>query len=259
MYEKLFEELASQHYRNEGVAPEDMTKAQRQAYEFFSGEQRLYVQYADDTVGMVAVNTCGDRIAPEGLEWLRENGAKLLRNVKQGKEEFNQLETLEVPDDLVVDSGEVADPWKNTIKQNLERADMMFDAMVQGVADESRPEQERGFALQMAFAQLIKEETHIIRAEHGAATGSPDVYYDETYRTRYAAKRVKLKELCGDKFAECYEQSRKSHNSCARTNLDNSDGHMFSYVLPEFHDDGSYEPWGERDVPWNARRGDAAA
>lgn len=49
---------------------------------------------------------------------------------------------------------------------------------------------------------------------------------------------------------EHYAAVKESHNSCARSNLDNSNGFLACYVLPQFKVDGTHEPWGDKDVPW---------
>ena len=52
------------------------------------------------------------------------------------------------------------------------------------------------------------------------------------------------------RFQQYYQESLESHNSCERNNLDNSKGTFYCYVLPKFNEDGTHEPWGEKDVPW---------
>ena len=52
-------------------------------------------------------------------------------------------------------------------------------------------------------------------------------------------------------FDKLLAENRASHNECERANLDSSDGSSWCFVLPKFHKDGTHEPLGEKDAPWN--------
>lgn len=106
-----------------------------------------------------------------------------------------------------------------------------------------------GFSVMMAAHSLIKIEERIIKAEWESIKGQKDRFTNlNEERVEYAEMRQALESL--GKFA-AYEEAKKSHNECARSNLDDSNGLLFCYVLPIFNPDGSHEPWGERDVPWD--------
>jgi len=260
------------------VPLEKLTPAQRQAWKFYSGQQMLEAVVVDTgEVSPIYVNLCGNTPSHKDIKWLRDNGIQIPRRIKRGEEETDQLEGLVFPDDLVMDAftddkGEVADPWQSVVKQNQEREREMFDAMASMASGNIPPEQEEGmteedravlsrpgmgnFMGMMAFTMLVSEEENIIRDEvHKAQTGNDSYLSDlPEARKRYAEMRQQLKDQFGEQFEAQYQAARKDHNGCARANLDNSDGHLFCYVVPEFHEDGTHEPWGERDIPWNARR-----
>ena len=97
------------------------------------------------------------------------------------------------------------------------------------------------------FHHLVELEENIIRAEWQKTRPKPDPYDDTVKDTQeYIKCRAEAKKVYGDKFQSIYEQSRESHNSCARTNVKNG---LYDYVLPIFYDDGTHEPWTKNDVP----------
>lgn len=114
------------------------------------------------------------------------------------------------------------------------------------------------FMSHMALQSLIEEEVWIIRVEwwlddpkitkKDAKIFEEDLEY---HKEQFVQMRKELKEKLGERFESMMEVARKDHNDCARSNLDNNDGKMYCFVLPEFEDDGSHGPVGEKDVPWN--------
>lgn len=248
------------HYRNPPTPIEALTPAQRQAFEHYCGNQHLDCRRHDGHIGPVSVEMAGGHINGQAIRWLRQKGYQVFRQVVQHGVIIDQTR-FEVPEDLLAPDTEPVNTWDHVVRQNRAREKSMFDGLVAMVGTP----QDRGvtfgdappvsFAAAMAFQSLIMAEEGIIRAAHHEQKhGTPMPHHDlATERAEYAEKRRVLKATFSDEdFTKGYEQTRATHNTCARANLDNSDGHLYSYVLPKFNDDGTHEPWGDRDVPWNA-------
>jgi hypothetical protein len=97
---------------------------------------------------------------------------------------------------------------------------------------------------------LLEVEQEIIHEEHNLSLGkTPDPYTNlEEERVRYVGLRSLIE---GTHLFRIYDEVKRSSNECARFNLDSSDGWIFNYVIPTFYPDGSHDPWGPKDVPWN--------
>lgn len=241
-----------QHYRDPGVALADMTPAQRQAWEHYSGQITPHVVAEDGSYVGVGINMAGARPAEKDAAWLRKRGYRIVPRVRNGYsgEITSQVEGYDIPADLVAPDVEpVPDPWEHIVAQNRKRQREMFRG-AEGLA--ATGEGGLGqFAASMAMHGLIESEESIVRMEWNLARGKRDPYDNlEEERAEYVEARQRLRTLFGENFDAHYEARRASHNSCARSNLDGSNGHTFSFVLPVFYDDGTHEPWGARDVPW---------
>lgn len=273
MYEGLRERTKRQHYRDPAVPPEKMGSAQRQAWNHFSGTGTVYCKGEGGGVGPVYINLAAGKIRKDSVAWLQESGRKVLQWVKMPDGTLvDQQADFGIPDAVVEVCStphEPPDPWKSIIEQNKSREDEMLDAflgdvppeLVQGLAemDSSGVSPTTAnifgsmgdFMSMMAFQSLIMLEEGIVRAEWDKQRGQPDKYTDlDLERVRYVEARKKLQAKFNGQFEMYYTSIRASHNDCARTNLDNSQGHLYSFVLPVFHADGTHEPWGEKDVPW---------
>jgi len=236
------------------VALKNMTEAQRQAWEHFSGSRTLEVRYPNGEVGSVGVNLAGRKVAEVSLHWIRKHQARVIPKIIQpNKKVFDQAK-MGVPADLLSDDKEPVDFWKLVVKQNKENfrefslttAEMSL-GKIPGMplgAPEGMPDFMGGVAVQ----NLFELEEQIIRNEKSK---DPDWYEtpEETI-AEYVEHRKEMKAALGAKFEGIYETAKKVHNECARANLDNSKGHLFCFVLPKFNDDGSHEPVGPRDYPW---------
>jgi hypothetical protein len=269
MYRAARKDLNRQHYRDAGISPEEMTRAQRQAWEFYSGSHLLDgCHEASGTVGPVSVEFAGNSVHPKCADWLREEGWKIMRHVVgPDGQQRDQLDGFKVPDDLVSSRGsepdEAVDTWKGVVEQNVANFDTHFRSMVEVLAGKAHgslvpPPQ---YAAIVAFGRLIEIEELILSMEWKESVGRPRSLYStiEKEKARYTRLRKELRDAITDgvkhgvfvqTFDELLEQYRASHNECARTNLDNSEGQLFCYVLPKFDADGSHGPWGPRDVPW---------
>lgn len=264
MYAEAASKMEAQHHADPAVDPEKMTPAQRQAWEFYAGSAMMSaIHEVSGHVGMVDVDLAGAALHPKCAEWLRAEGWKLVRFVTDPQGDTrDQTEGLDIPADLVAKmgtkSGEAVDTWRHVVEQNVANFDAMFESMVEVIEGSVQgPAPPPGMAAMMAFHRLIEVEEAIVRMEWHVSRGEQADPYQtiEGETARYVKLRRRLKKAVerdgDDSFEDLLDDHRAKHNECARTNLDNSDGRLFCYVLPKFHDDGTHEPWGERDVPWN--------
>ena len=246
MYANVWDEEKKQHHRDKGTTIKNLSPAQRQAWEFFSGTETLDT-LLDDSYSCIRVDIKADRYLTEkSLKWVRKKGYKIIHYVKAYDRKRNQLKGHKFPKDIIHENpeSEPIDTVAMTIKQNTD----MFNAVAETGLDDGSP-----FGLMMAVQRIIQLEEEIIRIEYNKQQGKEDPYEDvrdsiETYRRL----RKKAEESLAD-FPEDYENSRRVHNECARNNLDNSKGFLACYVLPKFNPDGTHEPWGEKDVPWGRK------
>jgi hypothetical protein len=250
LYAIVFQREKTQHYKFKPTPLKKMTRAQKQAWEYYSGDQRL-AGIVNGRFAPFVVRMAGKEPQPSQITWLRNRQVTIPRWIKlgpKGKPE-NQLRSIKLPKDLIQENTpETAlDEVTATVTQNRARSQEFFDA----AADNLEKNDHTRFSISMAFGQLIEQEELIIRAEWQISRGEEDTipYEPEKERQLYVAMRSKLKNYEG--FAEGYERAKANHNECERANLDNSDGKFFCFVLPEFHDDGTHEPVGEHDVPWS--------
>ena len=243
------------HYRDKGTAVKNMTSRQRQAWEHYAGTALLEGIDEEGQVLSFDVDLHGDRVAPSGVELLRKHKVKIPRYVKMGRRTVDQLRGQKLPDDLVLKNtkAEAIDVFGKVVNQNLASSEELFRHSLEFAGDESNPEPMRGMAVMTAMGVLMSQEELIIQGEWHAQKGKPLPHHDdEQEKARYVRMRAFLEKCEG--WEEVYKQSKESHNSCARTNLDNSKGVIYSFVLPEFHSDGTHEPWGPKDVPWGDRQ-----
>lgn len=249
-YEALAAEVHAkkQHHRDPGTPPEAMTAAQLKAFDHFSGSAILKcidAQKNTEYVTMVSVNTAGgNRIGTRCLQWLRKSGYSVIRLVRDLSGIVDQAELYNIPADLVYDA--LIDADRRMVKQNIQQNEESFYSTLRIVESGSCS----SFAIKSAAYMLISEEKGIIRREWNPTGWHENIETTEEMLGRYVRMRRRGLEVTG--FLEAYEYVRASQNSCARSNLDSSDGALYSFVLPVFKDDGSHEPMDPRDVPWNA-------
>ena len=243
LYKDVRKLAKTQNHRDTGKPVEALNPAEKQAYEFFSGTTTLHCLIRG-CAQSVRVETAGDKVQPKALKWIKSHGLKVIANVKGPDETVISQSSYGIPEDLIVDTGEPFDFWKNIVEQNKRKAKAMFDVSLSRLKDPDPT----GFSPMIAVQSLLEVEEEIIQAEHKLSLGQKDLYTDlEEERVRY----VEMRKAIEDKgLHEAYESGKQTHNSCARSNLDNSNGFLFCFVLPKFNLDGTHEPWGERDVPW---------
>lgn len=207
----------------------------------------------EDRIVLASVDLQGKAAKPKSLAWLREHGLKVPRKILEGKDTVDQTTLVELPDDVWTDASEAdgrpLDKWARIVRENMQAFEEQFFASLEAATDESQPQDLRAWASLTMFGTLIQQEKTIVSGEWGASVGRPDEYFElEVERSRYARMRAGIEAVGG--WREGYDQARETHNSCARSNLDNSRGCLFSFVLPEFNSDGTHASWGKRDVPW---------
>ena len=145
---------------------------------------------------------------------------------------------------------------RDIIKQlSEERDDAIFDGMSQllGCSNQAGGMTLGDFAASMMIMQLLHEEKLLISFEWREQEGLKLAFSVDEQRSRYVEIRKKAREALGDKFDELYESHKQEENEIARRGLDDNDGRLYYFVLPKMNNDGTHEPWGERDVPWNPR------
>jgi hypothetical protein len=114
----------------------------------------------------------------------------------------------------------------------------MLDAMMGG----------HGTSLIVHF--VVKAAEHVLQVEDGGKGDPADV---ARAREQYTKTLTRVRKALGGKFDALYSKKLKEHNECGRANLDSSKGTMYCYVIPRFNDDGTHDPLGPRDFPWNAK------
>lgn len=141
-----------------------------------------------------------------------------------------------------------ADPMA-IVKMSKQRESAVMDEFVNAIGNPMFG----GFAAQMAVQSLIMKERAIIQAEYyKQECGKESFGFDPVNDVaEYVKMRADIKAKLGADFDKYYDSQRATDAKCARANLDNSNGKMYCYVLPRFNDDGTHDPWGPKDIPWN--------
>lgn len=256
MFESVRAEYHKQSYRDPAVRLGTLTEAKRIAYEHYSGSQILWAKMDGETAAFY-VRTQANRLDPREVEAFRKNGAKILPVIwnAHSKEAQNALEGLDVPEDIVLDDKTPIDPWEGVVKRNKQSQRDFERGLLQGLTEGAPadvPDEGPQFMWEVAVWPLIEKEKEIIRDEWLDQQGLPNIYRKPLaeLQQEYAEMRQEIRKGCGERFDALYERNKASHNECARANLDNCEGRIYSYVLPKFNEDGTHEPWGEKDVPW---------
>lgn len=140
--------------------------------------------------------------------------------------------------------------FRDIVAQNIKRDQAIAQAFVSMVENEAQPMEVRQFSAVMAIQSLIEIEERIIRTEWYKSVGVNDSLVDPVADLAdYVLLRKKASQALGSSFDEFYTKGKASHNECARANLGDH-GKLYCFVLPVFYEDGTHEPWGEKDVPW---------
>jgi hypothetical protein len=263
LYACVPKQIGSQHHRDGPTPPDKMTKAQKQAWEFFSGERTIEGRSRHGSVGPYSAPFAGRKPQQKAIAHMKQIGWKAFKRCRlyPDGEVIEQAEKFCLPEDILLDEEEAVNVTAEVVAQNRQRAVDMFESCLDTVRNtmEVLGATKPGamFESQMAIQFLIDREEEMVQAEWDESCNKPDPYTDlPSAKQEYADKRRKAREVIGDAFDEMLARQRATHNSCARANLDNSEGRLFSFVLPEFDDDGSHAPMGPRDTPWNSRKDD---
>jgi hypothetical protein len=110
------------------TAPDDMTEAQRTAWELLSGYVDLDCLSQHNTHHVIMLETAGDAMAPHSIRFLKAHKLKIPRWAKDSKAgpSRSQLEGLTCPDSLVIENGDAIWRVKLVVDQNLARFDDQF-------------------------------------------------------------------------------------------------------------------------------------
>jgi len=111
------------------------------------------------------------------------------------------------------------------------------------------------FMAEMGVYTLVELESRIIGLEFFLSYNPANEVSNQDRVNKYKAEHQALYDqlvaALGERFEGIYQRVLQGENECSRANLDNNDGRLYSYVIPKFYPDGSHEPWGPKDVPWN--------
>lgn len=267
LFSKVKKESKTQHYRDQSIPLKDLTEAQKKAYEHFSGESTLYayrvmsdkdLSKKDITeeekflhlhkmdmvkenrlVFCVRVRLSGKNISEKSIKWIRENGYKIIPMVSNYGKTTDQLKGIKrtTPKDIIADEKDVIDTTAAAIKQNNNQEDLMATEFLKNVD-----------TCDIGIDAIIRIEEYIIKAEWEKSIGKSDMYDDVKKMTqRYKKLReIAISSLGKNTFMEYYQESKSEHNGYEKEDLEKG---FPGYVLPEFHDDGTHEAWGPKDVP----------
>ncbi len=250
MFAGTADRATSQRHDGPPTKIEDLTEAQRVAYNHFSGQLQCYARMHGG-VYPVAIDLAGNGSKPATLAWLREQGIQVIRYTRNAYtgEVTDALDGRTFPDDVLSADTEPLDPWSSIVSQNLDAMHEQFEGMLEHMAP-NPAENDMGAAIVLHY--IIEKEDGIIRAEWDQQRGVHDPYANiERHLREYREARAKCSAKFGATFAARYEAARAQHNKNARDSLGNT-GISASFVLPTFNADGTHEPWGPRDVPWGA-------
>ena len=261
MYASVGKDRRKQHHRDEPTSFTQMTDAQRQAWNHYRGNDTIEGRHQNGSVGPYGVRFAGNRINQKDLAHMKKIGWKAFRRCRlyPNGDVIEQAEKFDLPEEILLDEDGAVNVTAEVVSQNR-RAEMeIFEGCLKSVSETmsilGATKPEAMFEAQMAAHSVVSREEEMIQLEWDDSRGKPDPYVSlPDARQEYAEMRRKGQEAIGDAFDGLIVQQRTSHNSCARANLDNTDGSSFSFVLPEFNDDGTHPPVGERDVPWNSRK-----
>lgn len=249
-YAEVHDQMAVQSHRNKPVAIKNLTKAQKLAWSYYSGDQDFNYVTPQGTYGIGRCKTQRDKeILPKDIEWIRNREWKIVRQtVDYNGKVHDILKVLLVPEDLLTPTTDPpVDVWRHIVKENRSNMDGMGRAAAKQALREDEDPRLRGLMAGMAITTLLEIEDEIIRDEWSfQQKGKPDRYTDRVESLqRYVALRGDLQESFGDQFQGWYDQIKETHNSCAR--------HNHSWVLPKFNADGTHDPLTDENVPERER------
>lgn len=249
LYENIKEEIKGQYYNDEKTKLKDMTLAQKQAWKFYSGSQHLecFIKGCEERVITIEVNLSGRAISKKSVERMKKKNYLVIRYVTTYGKIKDQTKGIKIPKELLLENKEPVDTVLFTIRGNNKQSDYFIKVAFLDIND--------SFRIGVGIHGIIKLEEEIIRSEWHESIGKKDFYDDvKSSIERYKELRKLATDKLGiEKFQQYHQEFLERHNSCERNNLDNSDGKLYCYVLPKFNEDGTHEPWGEKDVPWGIK------
>ena len=82
LYANLQKDTAKQHHRDKPTKLKDMTPAQKQAYQYYSGDMVFDAIYENEYYGGVSLAMSGRSLKSSSELWLRKHKCKILKNIK---------------------------------------------------------------------------------------------------------------------------------------------------------------------------------
>jgi len=261
LYACVLADRTLQHHSGDGVSLEDMTPAQRQAWEFYSGNQDFYLVSGQNIQG-ISIRMAGLTPKEKDVEDVRKRWPhhKLIplelcpwNGVSDKRSEFD------FPEDMWLDTDNPIDPQSLIVAQNVQRQrDMWLAQLASSQQDGQVPGSINGasfqeFCTQAVFREVLGQEQTILREEWNRDNGLQDPYDDiDGNIAWYKTMREKLAEIWDEKLVEeTLVEWRIPHNDMARGSLDQTNGSGWVFVLPKFNKDGTHPPLGPRDKPWS--------
>lgn len=250
-YAEVLSTLSTQRHNGPPTAVDQMTTAQKTGYDHCSGGATLECRRTGIglKVGMVSIALAGGKISDESLKPFRSQPhwraiPKILHPYTLGV--TDQATLYGLPADILSDDTEPVHAYKLLVKQNKQNR---FDsALYDVVALKHYPSR---MACRMPAQYLVSLEMSIIRTEWEALVGRTDPFADLQWDIKaYVELRAAAAQIESNFFLE-HKIARDEHNRYARQTLNTMEGKTIAFVLPKFYPDGTHEPWGERDVPWN--------
>ena len=104
MYANLKAEQKKQYHRDPPTPVDQMTPAQKQAWQHHSGTAVITYISESGYVGPCAIGLQSDKIAESTVRWIKKHKWKIPAVVlRSNDDEFNQQERYDIPDEIVVD------------------------------------------------------------------------------------------------------------------------------------------------------------
>ena len=142
---------------------------------------------------------------------------------------------------------------------SMQKEEAVFNAFA-SVTPDSVPANLMDFATDMAFYSLIHSAKHLIRTEweilyasaHDLKKNKARWLMEAVEHKKIFARQydVLLKKFGEEKFVAGWKKARDTENGCSRANLDNSEGMIYCYIIPEMNPDGTHEVLKKEDGPW---------
>lgn len=205
-WERLFGPIDFGVRRGEHETPlDEMTEAQRAAWEVLSGYPDLNGLSEGNYYGRTQVETCGDSLSESSIKNLRKNKFKLTRWAKDTKngESYDQLAHAQAPLDLVIENEEPVWFIKEVVDQNLANFDAQFEYNLECAAKERDllkvwdPNEDFNYGmaqsgLRMALSDIAMDERNLVSPDYNAEYEYPGLEATKARYERMLAQALKV-------------------------------------------------------------------